>query len=74
MGYSLGVISGSNLTVWLGLAALGWVWLIVGDLRTGHLGWSFARLDRAKQPRAFWTAFAAQHAVIAMCLLMIWRP
>jgi hypothetical protein len=62
-----------QLAIWIALAAAAWTWLIVSDIRTGELGWSFADLRRAERPKAFWIVFTAQHLIILLLLVLLAR-
>lgn len=54
--------------VWWSLACVGWVWMVVSDIRSGWLGWTFLRVERASQPTKFWAFFSVQNAAVLAML------
>ena len=58
--------------LWL-LASLAWIWMVASDLKTGWLGWTFYRAERAKHPKAFWAFFVVQNgAALAILVWLAW--
>lgn len=58
----------SQFWIWVALGIPAWLWVITSDIRSGELGWSFAKLRRSQAPQAFWTIFTAKHLAI-FCLV-----
>jgi hypothetical protein len=61
----------SSFWVWWSLACICWVWMLVSNIRSGGLGWTFLRVERATQPTKFWAFFAIQNGLVLVMFIYL---
>jgi hypothetical protein len=45
--------------------------MVVSDIRSGWLGWTFLKVERAQQPTKFWVFFAVQNGLALVALIYL---
>jgi hypothetical protein len=53
------------------LACVCWVWMIVSDVRTGCIGWTFLKVERLRRPARFWAFFTLQNGLVLLALIYL---